>query len=239
MRVGQGLPVVVTIGLQQGSLTQAWCYDGAVVNGVGGASNGPSSGSTSATVAGFSFGSAGLSGRARVGRGAPSSIDMTGGSACEASTWTSSSAVACRLSRGVGGGAPLRQGHGLPVVVTFGLQQGSQTQAWSYDAAVRVSSVGGASNGPASGCTSATVAGFSFGGHGYSGRVRVGRSAAHSADMTGGSGCEASTWRSSSAVECKLGAGLGGGWHRFAGAEGLPVVVTFGLQQGSQTQAWS
>jgi hypothetical protein len=70
MRQGQGLPVVVTFGLQQGSRTQAWCYDAAVVSSVGGLTNGPSSGSTSATVAGFSFGSWGYSGKARVGRGA-------------------------------------------------------------------------------------------------------------------------------------------------------------------------
>ena len=104
MRVGPGLPVVVTFGLQQGSRTQAWCYDGAVVSSVGGASNGPSSGSSSATVAGLSFGSWGYSGKARVGRGADSSADMTGGTACEASTWKSNSAVECKLSAGVGGG---------------------------------------------------------------------------------------------------------------------------------------
>ena len=39
-------------------------------------------------------------------------------------------------------------------------------------------------------------------------------------------------------VECKASAGMGGGSHRSPAAEGLPVVVTFGLQQGSRTQAW-
>ena len=62
----EGLPVAVTLGLQQGSRTQAWCYEGAVVSSVGGASNGPSSGSTWATVAGFSFESAGYSERVKV-----------------------------------------------------------------------------------------------------------------------------------------------------------------------------
>jgi hypothetical protein len=52
MRQGEGLPVVVTIGLQQGSLTQAWCYDGAIVSSVGGLTNGPSSGSAFALIAG-------------------------------------------------------------------------------------------------------------------------------------------------------------------------------------------
>ena len=172
--------------------------------------NGPSSGSTSATVAGFSFGSWGYSGKARVGR-ASLPIDMTGGTACEASSWKSNSAVECKLSAGLGGSTyrvPTREG--LPVVVTFGLQQGSRTQAWCYDAAV-VSSVGGATNGPSSGCTSATVAGFSFGSWDYSGKARVGRGAASSMDMTGGTACEASKWKSNSGVECKLSAGVGGG----------------------------
>jgi hypothetical protein len=75
---------------------------------------------------------------------------MTRGSVCEASKWRSDSGVECKLGGGVGGGAPVRQGQGLPVVETFGLQQGSQTEAWCYDGAV-VSSVGGASNGPSSG----------------------------------------------------------------------------------------
>ena len=140
----------MTFGVQQGSRTQAWCYDAAVASSVGGLTNGPSSGSTSATVAGFSFGGHGYSGGARVGRRAASSMDMTGGTACQASTWKSSSAVECKLSAGLGGGTyRVALGEGLPVVVTFGLQQGSRTQAWCYDAAV-VSSVGGATNGPRS-----------------------------------------------------------------------------------------
>ena len=195
MRQGEGLPVVVTVGLQQGSLTQAWSYDGAAVSAAGNSSNGPSSGSTSATVAGSSLGSWGYSGKARVGRGAASSMDMRGGTACEASTWRSTSGVQCKLSAGVGGGSPLQRGQGLPVVVTFGLQQGSRTQAWCYDAAV-VSSVGGLTNGPSSGSASVTVAGVGFGGRGCSGRARMGRGAASESDMTGGSACEASTWRS-------------------------------------------
>ena len=112
MRPGRGLPVVVTAGLQQGSRTQAWCYDAAAVSSAGGATNGPSSGSTSATVAGLGFGSWGCSGRARVGRGAVSDTDMTGGTACEASTWRSSSGVECRLSAGGRGGLAHAAGTG-------------------------------------------------------------------------------------------------------------------------------
>ena len=237
MRLGQGgLPVVVTFGLQQGSRTQVWCYDAAAVSSVGGLTNGPSSGSTLVTVAGLGFGSFGHSGRVRVGRGAASDGDMTGGSGCEMSGWKSSSGVECKVSAGVGGGFPMRRGQGLPVVVTFGLQQGSRTQVWCYDAAA-VSSVGGLTNGPSSGSTSVTVAGAGFGGFGHSGRVRFGRGAASDSDMTGGSGCEMSAWKSNSGVECKLSTGVGGGFPMRRG-QGLPVVVTFGLQQGSRTQVW-
>jgi len=237
LRLGQGLPVVVTFGLQQGSRTQAWCYDGAVVSSVGGASNGPSSGSSSATVAGFSFGSAGYSGRARVGRGAASSADMTGGARARRRRGGRAAWLSARLVRGLGGGSPLRLGQGLPVVVTFGLQQGSRTQAWCYDGAV-VSSVGGASNGPSSGSSSATVAGFSFGSAGYSGRARVGRGAASSADMTGGARARRRRGGRAAWLSARLRRGLGGGSHRCGCGQGLPVVVTFGLQQGSRTQAW-
>jgi len=50
MRRAQGLPVVVTVGLQQGSRTQAWCYDAAVVSSVGRLTNGPSTGGVSVTA---------------------------------------------------------------------------------------------------------------------------------------------------------------------------------------------
>jgi hypothetical protein len=94
-----------------------------------------------------------------VGRGAASSSDVTGGSARGTLTWLSDSGVECKLSAGAGGGAHMRQGQGLPVVVTFGAARySSRTQAWCYDAAV-ASSAGGARYGPSSGCTSATVAG--------------------------------------------------------------------------------
>jgi len=66
---------------------------------------------------------------------------------------------------GAGGGAPMRLGQGLPVVVTFGLVAGC-CDAWA-------AAVGGLTNGPSSGCTSATVAGLSFGSWGYSGKARA------------------------------------------------------------------
>ena len=143
-----------------------------------------------------------------MGRGAATDSDMTGGSACEVSAWKSNSGVECKLSAGVGGGSPMRRGQGLPVVVTFGLQQGSRTQAWCYDAAV-VSSAGGSTNGPSSGSTSVTVAGFSFGSWGYSGRVRVGRGASIDTDNFGFTSIVLSAWISSSVIHCKVFAGVG------------------------------
>jgi hypothetical protein len=106
---GQGrLPVVVSAGLQCGSLTQAWSYDAAEVSAVGAGSNGPSSGCVSVTVAGQGLGSRGYSGAARVGRGSASEGDMTGGTACEASRWLSSSCIVSKLFSGYLFSSPFR-----------------------------------------------------------------------------------------------------------------------------------
>jgi hypothetical protein len=66
-RGGQGLPVVVSAGLQSGSLTRAWSYNAAEMSAAGGASNEPSSGSVSVSVAGQGLGSRGCSGAASEG----------------------------------------------------------------------------------------------------------------------------------------------------------------------------
>jgi hypothetical protein len=89
-RSGAGLPVVVSAGLQGGSVTRAWSYDGPVVSGVG-LTNGPSTGCSSLSVVGQRMGVSGYSGGVRVGRmvsgsvGGHGSTGMEGGSACEAS----------------------------------------------------------------------------------------------------------------------------------------------------------
>ena len=128
-RRGRGVHFVVTAGSQQGSLTDAWCYDVPVASSAGGATNGPSSGSTSVTLTGSGFGRQSFSARGRIGRGAAFQDDMTGGTACEVSNWASDSALRCKLSSGVGGGWPVRRGRGMPVVVNAGLQQGRLTDA--------------------------------------------------------------------------------------------------------------
>jgi len=103
------------------------------------ASNGPTTGSSSLLMAGQGYGVAGVSARVRVGR-ALNEGGMEGGSGCEASVWASDSGAVCKVGRGVGGSA--RRGWGLAVVVSGGLQQGSLTQAWSYDGSAVACSVG-------------------------------------------------------------------------------------------------
>ena len=155
-RSGAGLPVVVSAGLQGGSVTRAWSYDGPVVSGVG-LTNGPSTGCSSLSVVGQRMGLSGYSGGVRVGRmvsgslGGHGSTGMEGGSACEASVWVSDSGVGCKS----GGGVGPHWGAGLPLVVSAGWQGGSLTRAWSYDRAV-VSSVA-LTNGPTTGCASLTA----------------------------------------------------------------------------------
>jgi hypothetical protein len=221
------LPVVVTFGLQQGSRTQVWCYDAAAVSSVGGLTNGPSSGSAIVTVAGTGFGSFGHSGRVRVGRGAASDGDMTGGSGCEMSAWKSTSGVECKLSAGVGGGFPVRRGQGLPVVVTFGLQQGSRTQVWCYDAAA-VSSVGGLTNGPSSGSSSVIVFGSRFGGFVVSSAINVAPFSFSNGFVFSSS--HASFWICDSALMFKVPSGLG---------RRISMVVSSQLQLGSLSMSFS
>ena len=78
------------------------------------------------------------------------------------------------------------------------------------------------------------MAGFSFGGLGYSGGARVGRGAASSSDVTGGSVCETSTWLSDSGVECKqTERDKRGGWRRRGG---LGLCLSLGLVHGDRRQ---
>ena len=90
---GEGLPVVVSVVLQSGSRTQAWSIEAAGVCSVCGATNGLSSGCVSVTVAGQELGSRSFSGKWRLGRGTASEGYVTGGSACEASVWETSSSL--------------------------------------------------------------------------------------------------------------------------------------------------
>jgi len=65
----------------------------------------------------------------------------------------------------------------------------------------------------------------------------VGRGAASTADMTGGTACEASMWKSNSGVECKLSGGGRGGRADAAGAGAACGCDVSGLQAAAGTQA--
>jgi hypothetical protein len=158
--------MIMTIILNSGSLTTTWCYNVPTISSIA-TPNGPTSGAVPIQIQGTMFGSRHFSVRARLGRGSAFEDDMTGGTACEASTWVSDSAASCKVSGGAGGGWPLRRGRGMPVVVSAGLQQGSLSDAWCYNAAA-VRAVGSLTNGPASGAVSAIFTGSSFGSRSFS-----------------------------------------------------------------------
>ena len=80
---------------------------------VGQGSNGPTTGSSSLSMAGQGYGVVGVSARVRVGR-ALNEGGMEGGSGCEASVWASDSGAVCKVGRGVGGA--LDEGGGLQLL---------------------------------------------------------------------------------------------------------------------------
>ncbi len=121
----------------------------------------------------------------------------------------------------------MRRGQGLSFVVTFGLQQGSRTQVWCYDADA-VSSVGGLTNGPSSGSTSVTVSGLNFGYVGYSPSALLSHS--NNLNLWIQSSSECSVWLSSTVIFFKVPAGLG---HH------LSVFVSSEIQSGSLLSSFS
>jgi len=125
-----GLPVVVSVGGQGGSRTQAWSYDCVVVSAVGGFTNGGSSGGVSVTVAGSGFGARGYSGSARVGRSGAVDFELSRGSACSASAWQSDSAMACKIVAGVGYRAAV--GFFQNVIASVFTRQGLYTRGFGF-----------------------------------------------------------------------------------------------------------
>jgi len=201
LRQGQGLPVVVTFGLQQGSRTQAWCYDAAVVSSAGGATNGPSSGFLSVTVVGQGLGSLGYSGKARVGRGFASEVDMTGGTSCESSIWRSFSGLECKLSAGLGSDYLSRS---MPVFVSVGLQSFS-SRIYSFSFKLDLLSIG-KSNVPATGSIILQILGTGFGLWGTSASIRIERVYPKFFSSGTGTSTAQSAWLSDSSVSSKLSA---------------------------------
>jgi hypothetical protein len=140
---GSGLSrrVVMTVGSQGGSVTEAWSADGSGLSRLR-RSNVAGSGAASMTVHGSSMGIVRHTAKGRAGH--------TG---CEGTDWQSETSVRCRVAVGHLGSRR--------VVVTAGSQAGSISQAWSVDR--DAISLLRSSNRAGTGSASVTVHGAGFG----------------------------------------------------------------------------
>eukprot|EP00961_Rhodomonas_salina_P128167 1727265-Rhodomonas_salina.1 len=111
--VGASWSVVVTGGMQTGSVTEGLSYDEEMASGVAGA-NQATGGGGEVTVLGASMG-------ARAG----SVGGRLGGTGSEMSGWVSDSSVVCQVGTGA-------EGSGT-VMLTVGMQTGSLTEAVSFE----------------------------------------------------------------------------------------------------------
>jgi hypothetical protein len=146
-----GAAVLVSSGVQRGSVSAAVSYDAPSVSAAG-VSNVASSGAMSVSVSGRGMGVGGLS-----------AVGGVGGSACGASVWRSDSGLVCRVVSGCFSGQV--------VLVSSGVQRGSVSAAVSYDAP-SVSSAA-LSNVATSGVASVTVVGGGFAVYGASSAGRA------------------------------------------------------------------
>jgi len=164
--------VTVTAGLGSvGSLTEAVSFDGPLLLSARFA-NRPATGRATVSVSGANLGAlASYSVSARVGA-----------TACEASSWVSATAVACRAPAGVA--ASMR------LLLTVGARAGTATDALSYDVPFLTRLA--RPNAPSVGGASVTVNGGNFGTDQYSVTGKIGVTAA-----------EATLWASSSALVCR------------------------------------
>jgi len=182
------------VGTQQAT-NSYFSYDGPQTSSMNG--NGPSTGGTFLTVAGSDFGTARYTGGARIGNGNQNNT-VFGATAAQATGWRSDSAITAKLPAGVS--------HLLGVTFTVGLQLGTSSAHFTFDApkpsAVKLA------NGPSSGTTSMTISGSNFGTADYSGNSAIGDTSA-----------ETSVWGSTTSVIAKLAAGV---------SVGHEVVVTVG-----------
>ncbi|EKX45129.1 hypothetical protein GUITHDRAFT_139385 [Guillardia theta CCMP2712] len=114
----------------------------------------------------------------------------TGSSACEASMWTSSTALACRMADGVGGS--------LRIGVTVGEIVGTRTEAVTYSVPHLRPALEQGPPGPAVGGGEVRLEGYGIGVADMSamGRVWI-------------SSCEGTEWVSDSMVACKQAQGIG------------------------------
>ena len=134
--------------------------------------------SSSATITGSGFGATMLS-----------QVGQIGGTASEASEWRSDTSVVCKTTT-------VGIGHTQTASMTVGARTGYLTGAASYDGS-RVSSLSGGNRGGAGSVARVTVQGDGLGTVDMS-----------SAGRLGGTGCEASEWRSDTEMTCLSGMGV-------------------------------
>ena len=188
--------LVITAGVQSGTMSEALSFDG-VGFGLAMRNAGRGAGAVlSLEMTGSEMGGAWSSMSASVGT-----------TACEATTWASSSMLLCRVSA-VGSAS----GGSAAVMLTAGIVAvGSMTGGMSFDK-LGVSAIR-RENGAEGAGSLVTVSGSGLGRHGSS--VWGG---------LGGSACEASEWGSESSVACMMASGTG---------RSLGVTVTSGALVGS------
>jgi hypothetical protein len=156
MGLGGTLRVMLTAGVQVGTLTEALSYDIPSLSSVTGAGDHPATGKTSTTVSGVDFGLF------------ASTVGVRAGfTACESSGWVSDSSVVCKISAGVS--------RTLRLSVTAGVQVGTRTYAMSYKEPTLTSVA--VTNHATTGGSILTVSGANFGTVDVSVAARVGGTA--------------------------------------------------------------
>ncbi|KAJ1478100.1 hypothetical protein T484DRAFT_1818743, partial [Baffinella frigidus] len=200
--------LVVTVAEQHGSsLALALTYDGPEASSVVPA-NTPTQGGLGVSIFGVSFASRDASPQARLGH-----------TACEASAWTSDTAVSCVSAQG--------QGHTLPLAVSIQAPQYASTEVLKsvyqyYRARIRVEWATSAerANSAATGGGVVNVYGVQFG-----------LSSPTMAARAGGLSAEATEWASDSSMTLKAPEG-----ELSATRGGRLVAITVGLQAGTMTE---
>ena len=137
-----------------------------------------------------------------------------GGSACEATAWDSDSGVVCSVSQGVGADRP--------IAVTMQRMRATAPRLFTYDAAAISAVV--PPNAPTSGGLTLLIAGNNFGARDLcpAGQVQ-------------GTACEATSWVSDSAVDCRVAAGAG----KFSAGAAPDLFVTAALRASTSSGAFS
>ena len=171
------------VGTQQDTYSY-FSYDGPATSSMNG--NGPATGGKTVTVAGSDFGTAGYTGRARIGNGNANNT-VFGATSAEATGWKSDTAITGKLPAGVS--------HLLGVTFTIGLQIGTSSAHFTFD--VPKPTAARSANSPGSGAASTTISGSNFGIADYSGTSAFGDTSA-----------ETSVWQSTTAIIAKVAAGV-------------------------------